>query len=175
MKITIIRSARKTLAIHIKNPDEIIVRSPKNFPLTEIQKILEKKRHWVEKVREKIAKTPRKHYSCKEKNQIKKELKKYICERTENLWKKNAFLPPYTNISITSAETRWGSCSSKNSLNFSYQLWEFLPENPDFIDSVIVHELAHLKEKNHQKDFWNLVFLMMPNYREIQNQQKKAQ
>ena len=48
-----------------------------------------------------------------------------------------------------------GKCSSKEMLNFSLQL-AFMPKMA--IDSVIIHELAHLKFMNHSKDFWNLVF-----------------
>jgi UTP pyrophosphatase len=33
-----------------------------------------------------------------------------------------------------------------------------------FVDAIIIHELAHLREKNHQRPFWNLVYSMMPEY-----------
>ena len=41
-----------------------------------------------------------------------------------------------------------------------------------FIDAIIVHELAHLREKNHQKSFWNLVYQMMPEYDETMSRGK---
>jgi predicted metal-dependent hydrolase len=42
----------------------------------------------------------------------------------------------------------------------------------EFIDAVIVHELAHLREKHHQSSFWKLVYTMMPEYETIMKDQK---
>lgn len=65
-------------------------------------------------------------------------------------------------ISVTSARTRWGSCSGKNNLNFS---WRLMMAAPDVIKYVIIHELAHIKEKNHGKRFWTLVEQYEPEYK----------
>lgn len=76
----------------------------------------------------------------------------------------------YANkIGITAAKTRWGSCSGRNNINFS---WRLMMAEPEVIDYVIVHELAHIKEKNHGKRFWQLVEKYEPNYREMQNRLK---
>ena len=64
-------------------------------------------------------------------------------------------------VRITSARTRWGSCSSKHSLNFTYRLCMApLP----VVDYVVVHELVHLRIHNHSKDFWKAVAKITPNY-----------
>ena len=68
-----------------------------------------------------------------------------------------------SKIGITSAKTRWGSCSAKNSLNFT---WKLIMADLDTIDYVVVHELAHIKEKNHSKNFWSLVGLYKPDYKD---------
>ncbi|MEG1614194.1 MAG: M48 family metallopeptidase, partial [Oscillospiraceae bacterium] len=68
-----------------------------------------------------------------------------------------------TAVKITSAEKRFGSCSGKNSLCFSYRLMQY-PQ--DAIDYVIVHELAHIKHKNHSKNFYELIEQYMPDYKE---------
>jgi predicted metal-dependent hydrolase len=66
------------------------------------------------------------------------------------------------NIKITAAQRRWGSCSQDNNLTFSYRL---IMAPPDVIDYVVVHELAHIREKNHSPKFWKRVEEVMPEYR----------
>ena len=72
-------------------------------------------------------------------------------------------------VYIRNQKTRWGSCSKKGNLNFNYKI-VFLP--PHMSDYIIVHELCHLQELNHSKDFWNLVARKVPNHREIRKELK---
>ncbi len=69
----------------------------------------------------------------------------------------------YRKIRITSARTRWGSCSSMGNLNFT---WRLVMAPPEVIDYVVVHELAHLRFNNHSKNFWILVECIMPDYKQ---------
>ena len=69
----------------------------------------------------------------------------------------------YGRITITSAKTRFGSCSSKGNLAFSYRLMLY-PEAA--VDYVVVHELAHLVEMNHSPAFYKVVADVMPDYKE---------
>ena len=69
----------------------------------------------------------------------------------------------YRRISITSANTRWGSCGSHGTVNFS---WRLVLAPPDIIDSVIVHELAHLLYHDHSKKFWGKVHEFYPDYKQ---------
>jgi len=64
-------------------------------------------------------------------------------------------------VRITSARTRWGSCSGAANLNFTYRL---CMAPLDVIEYVVVHELAHLKHRNHSKDFWSAVATIKPDY-----------
>lgn len=65
-------------------------------------------------------------------------------------------------VRITSARTRWGSCSGKNNLNFTYRL-SMVPL--EVIEYVVVHELVHSQIKNHSKKFWQAVGNIKPDYR----------
>lgn len=64
-------------------------------------------------------------------------------------------------VKINGAKTRWGSCSGKNSLNFS---WRLIMADEGIIDYVVVHELAHIKEHNHSPAFWAVVGGVFPDY-----------
>lgn len=67
----------------------------------------------------------------------------------------------YRSIRISSAKTRWGSCSAKNSLNFTYRL-AMLPL--ELVDYVVAHELAHTRHHNHSADFWSFLGQMLPEF-----------
>ena len=77
-----------------------------------------------------------------------------------------------TGIKITGAKTRWGSCSSKNSINFS---WRLVMADDEIIDYVIVHELAHIKELNHSPRFWAVVEGTLPDYKSRRSRLKLLQ
>ncbi len=66
-------------------------------------------------------------------------------------------------IRITSAKSRWGSCSRDNRLSFS---WRIVMAPLTIIDYVLAHELVHIKEKNHSKKFWNALEAVLPDYKE---------
>ena len=66
-------------------------------------------------------------------------------------------------ISITGARKRFGSCSAKNRICFSWRLMQY-PEAA--IDYVVVHELAHIRHKNHGPDFYAFVEEILPDWRE---------
>jgi hypothetical protein len=66
-------------------------------------------------------------------------------------------------LAITGARTRWGSCGIRGSLNFS---WRLVMAPEPVIDYVIVHELAHLRVRNHSSQFWELLEKLMPEYRQ---------
>jgi predicted metal-dependent hydrolase len=73
-------------------------------------------------------------------------------------------------VRITSARTRWGSCSSKNNLNFTYRL---CMAPLDVVEYVVVHELVHLQVRNHSRAFWQAVEGIKPDYRNQRTWLKK--
>ncbi len=62
---------------------------------------------------------------------------------------------------LSSAATRWGSCSSDGNIMLNWRLIHF---DHDVIDYVIAHEIAHLREMNHSKDFWREVGRILPGF-----------
>jgi len=85
--------------------------------------------------------------------------KNYLPKRTMEFAQIMNLIP--STVKINGAKKRWGSCSSKKSINFS---WRLMMASDEVIDYVIVHELAHLKEMNHSPHFWAIVKEFMPNY-----------
>jgi len=83
-----------------------------------------------------------------------------ISERVEKYSQQYNFAPK--QVKISSAKTRWGSCSPNGTLNFT---WRLVMAPLDVIDYVVVHELAHLRVKNHSSKFWKAVEVIYPEYK----------
>lgn len=78
----------------------------------------------------------------------------------------------HSRITITGAKTRWGSCTSRRTLNFS---WRLMMAPLDKIDYVVAHEVAHLEELNHSSRFWAKVKTLIPDYKDRQKWFKEQQ
>lgn len=72
----------------------------------------------------------------------------------------------YKSVRVSAATRRWGSCGINGTLNFA---WRLVMAPLRVVDSVVVHELAHIEFRNHSKDFWARVRMIMPDY----DQQRK--
>jgi len=90
----------------------------------------------------------------------KKEAKDRLGERVMFLSERLSLRP--TGLRITSARARWGSCSHRNRLCFS---WRIMMAPIEVIDYVLIHELFHIVEKNHSPRFWSLVEQILPDYK----------
>lgn len=78
---------------------------------------------------------------------------------------------PYVAVSYGHQKTLWGSCSSDKCLRFNAKL---LYLSPRMLRYVMIHELCHTKQMNHQPAFWALVQRFEPDYREIKRQMRHA-
>jgi len=66
-----------------------------------------------------------------------------------------------TNLRVLSLGYRWGSCTATGKLNIH---WAAMQLPPDLIDYVLVHELAHVRNRGHGQDFWRAVERPMPDF-----------
>ena len=208
-KVTRSKKRRKTISLQIRGESEILVSAPYFTPVKEINRFVEEKQNWINKIiqkqKEDAVKNKAKEYKAGEHflylgqsyplevffepfenagvvfwsnrfylnaredidlkkyyfiSWYKKKANEYINQRIVFL---NRMLKlRHENIRITSAKSRWGSCSEDNNLAFSFRL---IMAPPDIIDYVIVHELMHIKEKNHSPKFWQRVAAVMPAYK----------
>lgn len=90
----------------------------------------------------------------------KKEALHYV-PKCLNIWAINMQLT-YQKVSFRKTKRQWGSCSSKNNISFNTLIMK-LPK--DVIEYIVVHELAHIQHKHHQRSFWDLVGKTLPHYK----------
>ena len=89
----------------------------------------------------------------------KHQARQLLSQRLNELAAQHGF--HYKSMRLSSARTRWGSCSSLSTISLN---WRLVMAPPDVSDYVILHELAHLKEKNHSRRFWELLASLKPDY-----------
>ncbi|MBM7616102.1 M48 family metallopeptidase [Alkaliphilus hydrothermalis] len=94
-------------------------------------------------------------------NWYRQEASRIIKERLECIGEKTGLWP--LSVAIKDQKSRFGSCSSKKNINLN---WKLVMAPMEVIDYVVLHELCHLREMNHSKDFWNLVESFMVDYKE---------
>jgi len=169
MKVTVIRSNRKTVAIQVNSDLSVTVRAPRSVSEKDIEEILKKKEAWISKHIEKIKETkerleaePTEKLTREKVIALADEALKVIPERVEYFAK--VIGVTYGKITVRNQKTRWGSCSSKGNLNFNCLL---MLAPPEVLDYVVVHELCHRKQMNHSKAFWLEVEKVLPNYKEV--------
>lgn len=107
-----------------------------------------------------------------------------VCSRMVLMWyKKQAFLDfsrrleilsaklgvPTPPLTLSNAQSRWGSCNSRGEVRLS---WRLLQAPPNIINYVICHELAHLKQMNHSPKFYAVLESLFPNYKAAEKELK---
>lgn len=167
MGYELIRSSRRTLGLEITRDCRVIVRAPLRCSQREIDRFVDSRRDWIADklalqqrraaVRAALEPTP------EQEQDLRRRAAEVIPQRVAHYAPLMGVTP--AGIKITSARTRFGSCSGKNSLCFSWRLMLYPAEAMDY---VVVHELAHIRHHNHSQDFWAFVASVMPDYRRRQ-------
>lgn len=161
MDYQLIRSRRKTLAIEISRDAKVIVRAPMRLSRQVIEQFLAQKQDWIEEHLQRQLQRKEAHPEPDEATwQLwKRQAKEYIPRAVAYYAKLMGVTP--TAVRFSRAKTRFGSCSSQNSITFSLRLMDYPREA---IDYVVVHELAHIRHKNHSREFYFFVARVMPDY-----------
>lgn len=160
---TIKRSNRRTVSLEITKDMEILVRAPLKMPESEIGRFVESHEKWIDRNMDRV-RARQKAYeepNPEEVERLRKIAAEYLPEAVRHYSAIMGVTP--SAVKITSAKTRFGSCSSKNSICFSWRLMQY-PKAA--IDYVVVHELAHIVHKNHGKLFYQSIEEVMPDYKE---------
>ncbi len=147
----------KTVRLSFSSERGLLVTSPKWVSTFSIESALRNQESW-------ILSLPKKTISQDfyQRYQDHKEQAFFLVTQKLLYW--NRFYNfSWGSIHVRNQRTRWGSCSQKGNLNFSYKL-ALIPEH--LADYIVVHELCHLKEMNHSSRFWDLVAKTMPDFKE---------
>lgn len=166
------RASLRRISLSVNSKGKVRVTAPKLVPKKVIEKFVQSKHEWIEGVLAKIrmhvrtqniASVPARSYHSN-----KARAKKIISERVKHFAHLHGF--SFKRISIKNTSSRWGSCSTKENLNFNYKLI-FL--SGTLLDYVVVHELCHLRHHNHSASFWKEVGAILPDYRVRERELKK--
>ena len=160
----LIRSRRKTLALEITRDCRVVVRSPLRMSEKRIRAFVESHGDWIalhlERQRQRAAAAP----PPPTEEEIEALRARARAELPPKIacWSEKMGVRP-TGFRVTTAKKRYGSCSGKNSLCFSCFLMN-CPE--EAVELVVVHELCHIREKNHGPGFYALLGKYLPDYKE---------
>ena len=164
MNYIVKRSNRRTVGLEIPGDCEIIVRAPNRMSEKEIAEFVNKYQGWIDKKLPEAEKRAEKSREIDDNKEslcrAAREVIPPLVERYSKLMELRPVL-----VKITSAEKRFGSCSGKNALCFSWRLMAYPTEAVEY---VIVHELAHIRHHNHSPAFYALIEKYMPDYRRRQ-------
>lgn len=162
---TVKYSKRKTIALEITKEAKLFVRAPMQAGKRDIEQMINKHARWIgkhlEAQKKRVLTQP--PLTPDEQEELKIRAKNVIPARVAYFGHLMGLTPE--GITITGAEKRFGSCSPKNRLSFSWRLMRY-PEAA--VDYVVVHELAHILHKNHGPLFYALIETYLPDYRDRQ-------
>ena len=155
----VVRSDRRTVGITVKRGGEVVIRAPKRMRLTDVEQVVISHLAWLEKAIETSKRLPDLP-DAREQEALRRKAKQLLPPLVER-WAKIIGVTP-TSFRITSARTRFGSCSGRNGLCFSLFLMQYPPEAVEY---VVVHELCHILHHDHSAAFWAAVERYLPDYR----------
>ena len=162
MEYKIIYSKRKTLELRIVDGVPV-VRAPMRTKRSIIDIFVREHENWIikniNKQKEKEAMIA--SLTDADIKMLKTAAKVYFKEKV--LYYSNIMNLNPSRVTITSAMKRFGSCSSTGNISFSYRLMLYPEEAREY---VVVHELAHLREMNHSRNFYRIIESILPDYKE---------
>ena len=159
MEYKIVYSNRKSIGIYVRKDGSIEVRCPNNVSRKTIEEVLSKKSSWIDSARKRVIERENVTIEDEERITFINKAQGVIPEKVKYFSEIMGVVPK--SIRIGNAKSYWGCCSGDNRLNFS---WRLMLMEDKVIDYVVVHELAHIKEHNHSKKFWDEVRKVIPDY-----------
>ena len=174
IRVSVIRSARKSLGLEVRDANTVLARIPTRVSDRELKAFVENHRSWIlektavmaerEENRKSTPAPPPELLSKTDRMKIQLKIGKRVRHYCETMGVTVGY------VTVKNQKTRWGSCSAKGNVNFNYQL-AFLPD--ELLDYVVIHELAHRRHMNHSRAFWAEGEKYCPDYLERREQLKE--
>ena len=156
------RSGRRTMALELTREGKLLVRAPRTVSDASIRLFVAGHADWIRSARMRLAEQQAAHPEPDDSERRKMIARaKAILPEKVAFWSERMGVRP-TRVTVTSARTRFGSCSPKNALSFSWRLMDY-PE--EAIDYVVVHELAHIRFHDHSPAFYGFIASVMPAHK----------
>ena len=159
----IVYSRRRTLSLQVTREGKVVVRAPYGLPKARIDSFVAQHRDWLDShlARQRAWREAHPEPTEEEEQRLRALAREVLPRRVAHYAPLMGVEP--TGVKITSAKSRFGSCSGKNSICFSWRLMAYPPEAVDY---VVVHELAHIIHKNHGPAFYRCVEAVLPDWRQ---------
>ena len=159
----VIYSSRRTIAITFDKDGALLLRAPFGTKRKKLESIIRDHAAWIDKHQTRAIQkaTVEKNLTHESIIALKQEAKKKLIPLTEYYAKRLGI--SYGKITVTSAKTRFGSCSSEGNIAYSYRLMLFPTEAQEY---VVVHELCHRIHMNHSPAFYKMIESILPDYKE---------
>ncbi len=155
------KSNLKHLYLYVRS-DGIEVRAPIAVSKRHIYDFVRQKRGWIQKQQTKLRSTSQVPELDAQKRADLSLRAREMIDPMVRKWSQIMGVKPQS-VGYRYNKSRWGSCSAKDRLNFNTKLAMM---HHDFVEYVVVHELAHIRHKNHSKAFWDEVEKFLPDFRE---------
>lgn len=155
------------MALQVNSEAQVLVRAPYFVTANIIEQFVLEKQGWLD---EKVAMKKKQHEYLKSQSfercdrwyvQKKREARDLFLQRIE--YYEGLTGLKVNKLRLSSAKTRWGSCSLNGSISL---VWRLVLAPIEIVDYVIVHEIMHIKHPNHSREFWSAVSQVMPDYKE---------
>lgn len=163
MNYRLVRSRRRTLALEVTREGEVVARAPMQLARRQIDEFVARHARWIEEhlalQRERRENHP--EPTGTEQEELIRRAREVLPGKVDHYGKLMGLRP--AGLTVTGARKRFGSCSGKDRLCFSWRLMQY-PETA--IDYVVVHELAHIRHKDHSRAFYACVEEVLPDWRE---------
>ncbi|MDO5142080.1 MAG: SprT family zinc-dependent metalloprotease [Eubacteriales bacterium] len=158
----LVRSRRRTLGLEVAPDGTVRVRAPLHVSQAQIERFVRAHATWIERAqaRQRARQDAHPEPDAARRAVLLERAQRELPPKVAHYARLMGVQP--AGLTITAARTRFGSCSGKDRICFSWRLMDY-PEAA--VDYVVVHELAHIAHKDHGPQFWALVERYLPDYR----------